>query len=138
MITVILIFLALALPCSFITIQKLSTINFCTLIGEDCIEKKCSYYEKCSSPFIYKCGQNKCARNASDCLLYLSAESHFNSRPYKINAKLASLPQVIEKTVRKQEVKFHKFQARVPICKHPVYVWNSSDVCLLSKVLFLN
>ena len=137
MITRFILFLTLVMPCSFESVQTLRTKSFCNLIGEDCIENKCNYYEKCPKPFIYKCGKSQCARNASDCLLYLSTQSHFNSRLFKTNAKLAIFPEYVEKTFRKQEKRFLKFQDNIAICKHPVYVWNSSDVCKLAKV-FLN
>jgi hypothetical protein len=117
--------------------EELRTKDFCTLIGEDCIGKKCNYFEKCPSPFIYQCGKTKCARNESDCLAFLDLRTHFNSRYFKTNAKLAIFPEYVEKTFRKQEKRFLKFQANIAICKHPVYVWNSSDVCTLAKV-FLN
>ena len=92
--------------------------------------------EECPLPYVYKCGQNKCARNVSDCLLYSSAASHFNSRLFKTNVKLAAFPQYVENSMRKQEAKFHKFQAKIPICRHPPYVWNSTDICLQNKVSF--
>jgi len=101
--------------------EELRTKDFCTLIGE----------------FIYQCGKTKCARNESDCLAFLDLRTHFNSRYFKTNAKLAIFPEYVEKTFRKQEKRFLKFQANIAICKHPVYVWNSSDVCKLAKV-FLN
>ena len=134
MITRFILFLTLVLPCSFESVQTLRTKSFCNLIGEDCIENKCNYYEKCPKPFIYKCGKSQCARNASDCLLYLSTQSHFNSRLFKTNAKLAILPENAEKSLRKQKAKFDKFQEKIANCKHPAYIWNSSDVCLQAKV----
>ena len=135
MIIIILVLVTLTLPCSFESTQKLSLFNFCTLIGEDCVGiNECSYFEKCPFPFIYKCGLNKCARNASDCLLYLAIASYFNSRLFKTNAELAKFPQLVRNTMRNREEKFRRFQAKIPICRHPVYVWNSTDVCLLNKV----
>ena len=131
------LFLSLVLPYSFETIHKLRTINFCTLLGEDCFGNKCNYYEKCPSPFVNKCEQNKCARNASECLIYSSTESYFNSRYLKTNAKLYLLPDRTVNALRKQEAKFRRFQNQIPICESPVYSLNSSDVCFLNKVLFL-
>ena len=129
MIIIILVLVTLAFPCSFESTQKLSLFNFCTLIGEDCVGiNECSYFEKCPFPFIYKCGLNKCARNASNCLLYLATVSYFNSRLFKTNAEL------VRNTMRNREEKFRRFQAKIPICRHSAYVWNSTDVCLLNKV----
>ena len=97
------LFFALALPCSFESSKTLRNINFCTLIGQDCIENKCNYYEKCPLPFVYKCGINKCARNASDCMAYLKLIAYYNSGLLVKNAKLAMWPDFVEKTFRKQE-----------------------------------
>jgi len=122
----ILIFLTLELLNSFESIRILSTNSFCTLTGEDCIENKCNYYEKCPLPFIYRCGHYNCARNSADCLVYLSTQSNFKSRHFITN------------TLLKKNTKFDKFNARIADCKHPAYIWNSSDVCLQSKVWFKN
>ena len=63
---------------SFGTIKIITTKDFCSLSDQNCVDKKCNYFDKCPLPFDHKCGKNICARNQTDCEMYLNAKFHFN------------------------------------------------------------
>jgi len=110
--------------------KKMNKESFCKLIGEDCVNNKCNYYEECPSALAHKCGIKKCTINKYDCMAYLKVESFLKSNQESIFYKKFG---TVSATFKKIETEFHKFQAKIPNCKHGAYVWNSSDVCVLPK-----
>ena len=110
----------------------MNTGEFCSPLGEDCVGKKCLYYEKCpASSHPYKCGEDKCIRDKSLCESYLYADSYFKSRYFK-HTKITTLLEQVVKEMTKQETQFKAFQSKIRNCSRPTYFWKQSDVCLLS------
>ena len=103
---------------SFGTIKIITTKDFCSLSDQNCVDKKCNYFDKCPLPFDHKCGKNICARKQTDCEMYLNAKFHFKTRIFK---------DFFIKEMQKQEVQFKKFQINIANCSFPKYVWNSTD-----------
>jgi hypothetical protein len=136
MIFITIVLFTFTFPSSFESSKKLLTKDFCKSIGENCVGNECSYYEKCPTAFAFKCGQNKCAREKSDCLAYLKAESFYNSDYFKKKSLYNALFGTFRKPLRKREIAFQKFQGKIDQCIYPAYAWNSSDVCLVPKLCY--
>ncbi len=108
------------------SLDRISTKDFCSFTDE---------HHECPLRYPYRCGENKCARNALVCDSFFKVQSQFNSRLFKSYAQLALFTPKVEITFKRQEMKFHDFQRLILKCSHSVYIWNSTNVCFQAKVI---
>ncbi len=88
-----------------------------------------SEFNHCQSPFMYSCGNDKCARTMHSCGEYNLAERYMNSSLFSSQVQMTQLGNELESRMRNY-IKMHKLlKTKIRNCAPKAYVWQERDVC---------
>ena len=131
----------LAIIIEIYSLNALNLDDFCKLpLKKSCITKygdakpkiKC-HFDACQKPFVYKCGQDKCARNQRECERLLEYEKFADSNMLQTVNQLSQLSENSKKAFSALVFEIESFRQKITVCAKKPEILEPNDICISGK-----